>query len=120
MENNTKQYQGSPQQNNLQEQKRLTMQQIFDKVESLQGEGLGVERLEVIKGLYEEVKGKDYRREEALAKLIEYYELELKAAEELFLRSKEIISVYPGAVGRLGFIAANDDQFNDIKYNVAS
>ncbi len=110
--------QNQPERTPLQKQKELTMQQIFDGIEALQSEGLGIERLDAAKRLYEEAKGKDHRREVALAKLVGYYEFELKATEELRARSKEIISVYPGAVGRLGFTSANDGHFNDAKYKV--
>lgn len=109
----------------LEFKKKEAMQKIFDDIEALQSEGLGIERLAAAQRLYEEAKGGDYRREQALAKLVEYYTFELESAQEIRNRANEIIRIYPEAVGRLGFKeAANDSSFNatsanEQKYNVA-
>lgn len=105
----------------LQEKKRQTMQQIVDSIEALQGEGLGIERLDAVKKLYDEAKGQDYVREQALAKLVGYYEFELGAAEERRRRVGEISAIYPEAVARLDILPANDKSFNNSeeRYKVA-
>jgi hypothetical protein len=41
--------------------------------------------------VYEEVKGNDYRKEQATAKLLEY----LSLANEVGLREEEIVTAYP-------------------------
>ena len=108
----------------LEFKKKEAMQEVFNEIEAIQSEDLGIERLAAVQKLYEEAKGGDYRREQALAKLVEYYRFELESAQELQNRANEIIRIYPEAVGRLGFKeAANDSSFitsdNDQKYNVA-
>ena len=78
---------------------------IADRIVALINER-GVSVLDATKSVYEEVKGKDYRQEEAAAKLLEYYEI----VHEAELRRGELSRSYP-AVKNINGDASNDDKY---------
>jgi hypothetical protein len=78
---------------------------VADRIVALINER-GVSVLDATKSVYEEVKGKDYRQEEATAKLLEYYEI----VHEAELRRGELSRTYP-AVKNINGDASNDDKY---------
>ena len=107
--------QQNPELTKIQFEKRNAMQTAFDRIESMVGEGSGTEgKVEASKKFLEEVRGSDYRLEQATAKLVEFFELEL----ELEKREQELVSILPNMSTKL---AANDEFFSenqDKKYSV--
>jgi hypothetical protein len=119
----------------LKEKRQEAMQKIFTEIETIQGEGLGIERLAAVQNLYDSevnlnkmdrTRAGGYFREQALAKLLEYYKFELEANKELRERAREIVDIFPTAKKYLNIEAANDNKFHqgedsylDKKFNVA-
>lgn len=68
----------------------------------------GVTPFEAARKLYEEVKGREYRKEEVVAKLLEVLALK----DDIALRIGELKRISPDLVGIFGG-AANDSLFND-------
>ena len=82
------------------------MQEVFDKIEASLGEVKGSDaRFAAAQKYLEEVEGKDYRLEQAAAKLVEYFKLEMEVEN----RRGELESILPGMGEKL---AANDSHFH--------
>lgn len=73
--------------------------------------------LHAVHRVYEEVKGNDYRKEQATAKLLEY----LSLANEVGLREEEIVTAYPNFASfverPLEGVPANDDRYLVTQHN---
>ena len=98
----------------IEEQKHEASVFISDTIESLVSEK-GMSVLAAAHEVYESVKGENYRKEQAAAKLCEYLQL----ANEVALRKGELESVYPE------FLSVMEDMStapaaNDEKYLVAA
>ena len=109
-----------PQLSEAQLGKQNAMQSAFNKIEALAGtDSRDEKKVEAAKKLLEELRssgnleGREiYRTEQALTKLVEYFELE----SNLNMRKGEIINIYPDAAKKL---AANDEHYTpDDKYAV--
>jgi ATP-dependent Lon protease len=112
-----------PQLSELQLTKRNTMQEVFEQIELLAGEdSRDATKAKIAESLLEEMRNNKplegrslYAKEQALAKIAEYYKLE----SEVHMRRQEIESILPGILKKS---AANDEQFaeiQDTKYTVA-
>ncbi len=83
-----------PQLTNIQSEKKHAMQEAFDQIENVTGVDVANEsKLNAARKLLSEVAGTNYRLEQALAKLVEYFQMEL----EVEMRAAEIKKIFPGA-----------------------
>ncbi len=91
----------------IEQQKKEAGIFVTSRINSLIQEN-NVSNLEATRMVYEEVKGNDYRKEQASAKLLEY----LNMANEVDLREKEIVNLYPAMNTIInGRPASNDDKY---------
>lgn len=98
-----------PQLSVIEQKKREAGVFVANKLQELQKEGKS--KLEAAKIIYEQVKGNDFREEQALAKLLEYFNLR----NEVDNRAVEIGKEYPA----LSFtLQAELPSANDEKYSI--
>lgn len=95
----------APEKISLVEQQKLEASRfVSSRIEELMNQkNLGT--LEASKVVYEEVKGHDYRKEQTIAKLVEYLEIQ----NELSMRGGELERIGLGAF--LGKESANDARY---------
>ena len=94
----------------VEQKKAAAAEFIAGRVEALKQEK-GLSLLASAREVYEEVKGQDYREEQAIAKLLEYLEMQ----NELSLRKQEIKDTFSS----LSTFTEND-AVHDQKYLVAA
>ncbi|MCF7843538.1 hypothetical protein K9M47_01425 [Candidatus Gracilibacteria bacterium] len=91
----------------IEQQKKEAGSFVTSRINSLIQEN-NLSNLEAARVVYKEVKGNDYRKEQASAKLLEY----LNMANEIDMREKEIVSTYPSMNTIINIKpASNDDKF---------
>lgn len=95
----------------IEQQKKEAGIFVTDRITSLSQEK-NINNLEAARMVYEEVKGNDYRKEQASAKLLEYLDM----ANEVDMREKEIINLYPA----MNTIISGGNASNDEKYLVSA
>lgn len=96
----------------VQQEKKWAMEQALRDIEAEAGQDIK-KKLEVAKRLLEEVKGKDYRREQALAKLVEYFTLllEVEMRKEELERNLSGVSYPPAVNDQSGLEELEDDKY---------
>ncbi len=100
-----------PQLSTIEQQKREAGVFVANKLKELQQEGKS--KLEAAKMIYDEIKGNDFRKEQALAKLLEYFNLR----EDVDNRAIEIGTEYPALSVMLleEQPVANDAKYSTLK-----
>ena len=94
----------------VERQKLEASEFVADRINELMKENKS--SLEAARIVYEEVKGNEYRKEQATAKLLEF----LTLANEVHLRSGEINTKYPAFTGIVANVNFNNSPENDAKY----
>ena len=89
---------------------------IADKIDTLMQDNKELSLLSATRQIYEEVKGQNYREEQASAKLLEY----LTMQNEVDLRKGEILETYQALSSVIGRKNSSADSANDDKYLVAA
>lgn len=90
----------------VEQKKAIAAEFVARRIETLKQEK-GLSLLASAREVYEEVKGQDYREEQAVAKLLEYLEMQ----NELSLRKQEIKGGYPELFTFTENVAANDEKY---------
>ncbi len=91
----------------IEQEKKKAGEFVKTRIQELQAEGKS--KLEAVKIVYDTVKGHEYRQEQALAKLLEYFNLK----EEVSNRAIEIKTQYPAfsILVEEEYPAANDKKY---------
>ncbi len=106
MENLNNQEKSPKQLSVVEQQKEIAGEFVMSRIESIRQEkNIGV--LEAAKLVYEEVKGENFREEQATAKLLEFLNLQ----NELGLREEEIKRTYSKLSSLVNNRASNDDKY---------
>lgn len=96
----------------IERQKQEASAFVTERISSLINEK-NISKLNAARQVYEEVKGRDYRQEQATAKLLELLEMQ----NEVDLRTQEIVETYPD----MARVITNESGVaNDDKYLVAA
>jgi hypothetical protein len=79
---------------------------IAGRIEEVKSEK-GISILDAARQVYEEVKGQDYRKEQAAVKLLELLNLQ----NDIALREKEITGAFPALSHLVSNSTANDEKY---------
>jgi hypothetical protein len=92
----------------IEKQKVEASEFIANRIEEIKGEN-NISTLVAAHQVYEEVKGVSYREEQAVAKLLEFLNLQ----NELGLRAEEITEKFPGLtqIVTKGVVSANNEKY---------
>jgi hypothetical protein len=89
---------------------------VADKIDTLMQDNAELSLLNAARQVYEEVKGQNYREEQASAKLLEY----LTMQNEVDLRKGEILETYQALSSVISGKNTSTSSANDDKYLVAA
>jgi hypothetical protein len=106
----------APQLSIVEQQKIEAGKFVADKIDTLMQDNAELSLLNAARQVYEEVKGRNYREEQASAKLLEY----LTMQNEVDLRKGEILETYQALSSVISGKNTSTSSANDDKYLVAA
>lgn len=90
----------------VEKQKEEASKFVAERIVEIKAEK-GVNVLVAVREVYEEVRGQKYREEQAVAKLLEFLNLQ----NEVELRGKEIVDIFPGLAHLVTKTSSDDEKY---------